>query len=371
MKNIFFFKFIKLKLKPRFFFKTRKKKKFKTRYIKLFKNKLFSKIFFKCAIYSYFRKRLKKKILSDYIFNALKKLKKISTISAIKKKKYFKKKKKLKHNYFIKKRKNRKILFKYKAIKVKYFKRYFLFINFLNYIYIENKKIKNISNYLFFNNRMLLSSSIKFYASKKKKKKKKTYFFNFWQKKLVTYKKSRLTHWNVYNNGKTLKKRRYKSFFPLFTKLKTLNKIKINDFIFTYFSIKFNLSYNFWKNFSLLYKLFYIQKKKKIYQIPISLKFWVFLKHIKHKSLYVKKKIKKWVYKRWKVRKKFWMKVKKKIPKYFFKQSIMFKGVFNNIHFDFLTNYFSILKVNKNKNTINSFIYNNKLIKLNNFRYKS
>lgn len=65
------------------------------------------------------------------------------------------------------------------------------------------------------------------------------------------------------------------------------------------------------------------------------------------------------------------MEFKKKIPKFFSKQIYTSNGILNKIHYDFLTNYFCILKKNKLLTTTHDVIYNNKLLKLHDFRYKS
>jgi hypothetical protein len=65
------------------------------------------------------------------------------------------------------------------------------------------------------------------------------------------------------------------------------------------------------------------------------------------------------------------MQQKKNFPKFLKKKSYWNESTNNNIQYDFLTNYFIILK--KYNFTLNnqSIIFKNKFLKLNNFRYKS
>lgn len=202
-----------------------------------------------------------------------------------------------------------------------------------------------------------------------KKLKKKNYFFNSWQGLLITWKQAREYHWNLYNKHKKLKKRRYRNFLPSFLKK---NKI-IQEIIINYFSFKFNFSNIFWNVFTNLYLYFYKKniKKKEIFQIPINIIFWIFLKLIKQSKIKIKKKINLWLKKNWKIKKTFWMSIKKKIPKYFLKQTYKIQGLKNIIQYDFITNYFCILKEKNNYIKINNFIFSNKLLKLHNLRYKA
>jgi hypothetical protein len=203
---------------------------------------------------------------------------------------------------------------------------------------------------------------------KKKTKKKKVYFFNSWRGMLVTWKKSRLFHWNLYKSG-TLKKRRYRNFLPPFLKKDT---IKI-DLIVKYFTFKFQFSSLFWKYFTQMY-LFFFNKSlilKQVLQIPINFLFWIFLSKLRREKYKLKRKIKSWLYKNIRIRKTFWMEIKKKTPKFFSKQIFIFKKIKNSIQYDFITNYFCIIKNCEKYEKINEYLFNNKMLKMNNFRYKS
>ena len=142
--------------------------------------------------------------------------------------------------------------------------------------------------------------------------------------------------------------------------------------IILFFIIKFNLSYIFWKNFTELYRYYFNQniKIKNIYQLPIHKLFWNFLKKLKFKKIKINKKIVKWIKTKKRISITFWMMHKKQIPPFFLKQTYYDSANTNNIQYDYLTNYFCILK---KKNTIiwNDYIYNNKLLKLHDFRYKA
>jgi len=65
------------------------------------------------------------------------------------------------------------------------------------------------------------------------------------------------------------------------------------------------------------------------------------------------------------------MQQKKKIPKFFTKQIIENNGVTNGIQYDFITNYFIIVKKLRNEEHTNTFIFKNKFLKLHGFRYKA
>lgn len=203
---------------------------------------------------------------------------------------------------------------------------------------------------------------------KKKQKKKKTYFFNSWRGLLVTWKKSRLFHWKLYREG-TLKKRRYRGFLPAFFKK---NKIKL-DIIIKYFTFKFQFSSLFWKYFTQMY-LFFFNKSlvsKQILQIPINFLFWIFLSKMRREKYKLKRRVKSWLYKNIRIKKTFWMEIKKKTPKFFSKQIFSFKKIKNAIQYDFITNYFCIIKNTETYEKVNEYLFNNKMLKMNNFRYKS
>lgn len=199
------------------------------------------------------------------------------------------------------------------------------------------------------------------------KSKKKTYFFNSWRGYLTTWKNSRLFHWNIYKQG-TLKTRRYRNFLPPFLKKE---KIEI-DIIIKYFSFKFQLSNLFWKQFSQMYLFFYdkILIIKKIFQIPINLLFWNFLNFIRNNHYKIKKKLQSWFYRNIRIRSTFWMEIKKNTPKFFDKQIFIFKKIKNAIQYDFLTNYFCVIKHCEAYEKLHDYIFNNKMLKMHNFRYK-
>jgi len=64
------------------------------------------------------------------------------------------------------------------------------------------------------------------------------------------------------------------------------------------------------------------------------------------------------------------MEIKKNTPKFFAKQIFIFKKIKNAIQFDFLTNYFCVIKECEAYEKIHDYIFNNKLLKMHNFRYK-
>jgi len=196
-----------------------------------------------------------------------------------------------------------------------------------------------------------------------------TYFFNCWQGLLTGWKNARQFHWDIYNKNKSLKKRRYRNFLPPFLKK---NKI-IQNIIINHFTFKFNFSNIFWDIFTKLYLHFFNKniKIKEIFQIPINYLFWIFLTSLKNDKLKIKKKIDLWLDKNSKIKKTFWMSIKKKIPKFFTKQTYKIKNLKNIIQYDYITNYFCILKEKKNYITLNDYIFSNKLLKLHNFRYKA
>lgn len=196
----------------------------------------------------------------------------------------------------------------------------------------------------------------------------KTYFFNSWRGLLVTWKNARLYHWKIYKKG-TIKKRRYRVFLPPF-----LQKTKIKlDLIINYFSFKFKFSNLFWKEFSKLYLYFFDKKltKKEIFQIPINLIFWIFLNKLRRKKRRIKKKIKSWLYRNIRIKRTFWMELKRKTPKFFSYQLFNFNKTNSAIQYDFVTNYFCVIKNCISFEAINEYILNNKLLKMHNFRFKS
>ena len=246
--------------------------------------------------------------------------------------------------------------------------------NLINKIYfnklqseLKSRSISyNITNYLFLNNFTYENYILNFFLKKKQETKKKTFFFNFRNKKLKTYKIARIIHWQFYKK-KTLKTRRYKNFLYDFLK----KKKKFINILFNYFIIKFKLSYNFWISFSNFNVYFYKKTiKKNIYQFPINYVFWNFLKKHKKKTLFIDKKIFFWIKKKNKIQNTFWMQKKKKIPNFIKKKEFKNLNIKNNIQYDFITNYYIILKNKINTNDNASFIFKNKFLKLHDFRYK-
>ena len=309
---------------------------------------------------SYYKKaadRLKKILLLKYIKNKKKKIHKIGLFFFLKK---------------IGKKKYSKI----GSLKPLYMKKKSIYINYLNIIQKKEKKEKIIYNNLFLNKFSVKSFFIDFYLKskqtknilKKNTKQNKTFLFNFWKKKLTTFKCARAIHWGYYTK-KTIKKRRYKNFLSFF--LKKLNRSE--DYIINCFILKFSLSYIFWKNFTTLYLEFFEKKikEKVIYQIPVSLLFWTFLKKNQSVKKKIQKKIQKWIKNKSKIQKKFWMKSKQNIPPFFSKQIYHNKHASNDVQYDFLTNYFCILKKKKIFTSLNGPIGSNKLLKLHDFRYKA
>lgn len=232
----------------------------------------------------------------------------------------------------------------------------------------------NINNFLWLNDKLFESYVLKFFFNKKKlltrtfTKKGKTFFFNFRNKKLTTYRNARSTHWKFFTH-KTLKERRYQNFLDIF-----LKKTKSYFYhIFTFFAFKFRLSYQFWTNFNYLYKNFYFTNKvkKQIYQLPIHSDFWCFIRQYDLNKTKINTKVKFWQDKRMRIRKTFWMQQKKRIPKYLKKKIFEITGITNCIQYDFITNYFAILKQHRQLTHTDLFIFKNKYLKLHGFRYNS
>ncbi len=65
------------------------------------------------------------------------------------------------------------------------------------------------------------------------------------------------------------------------------------------------------------------------------------------------------------------MQQKRKIPKFFKKKIFEVNGVKNTLQYDFITNYFSILKKHSQPSHTNLFILKNKYLKLHGFKYNS
>lgn len=229
-----------------------------------------------------------------------------------------------------------------------------------NYLWLNNKNYENyLLNFFFFKKQLL----------KKNLKKKKIFFFNFRNKRLKTYRIARNVHWKNFTS-KSLNERRYQNFLNLYLK-------KPNTFISnitTIFSFKFRLSYKFWTSVNIFYNTYYKNfslKKKKIFQLPIHLDFWYLLKFYNVYKQKINKKILLWQFKRLRIKKTFWMQQKKKTPKFLKKKIFEAKGLLNSLQYDFITNYFAVLKSYGSSNHSNLFIFKNKYLKLHGFKYKS
>ena len=229
-----------------------------------------------------------------------------------------------------------------------------------NYLWLNNKNYENyLLNFFFFKKQLL----------KKFLKKKKTFFFNFRNKRLKTYRIARNVHWKSFTN-KSLNERRYQNFLNL--SLKKQNNFFYN--IATIFSFKFRLSYKFWTSISIFYNNYYKTfslKEKKIFQLPVHIDFWYLLKFYNTYKQKINKKILLWQSKRLRIKKTFWMQQKKKTPKFLKKKIFEAKGLLNTLQYDFITNYFAILKFYKSNTHTNLFIFKNKYLKLHGFKYKS
>ena len=205
----------------------------------------------------------------------------------------------------------------------------------------------------------------------------KVIIFNFFQKKVKTYKNARLVHWGLKHEQKLIKENRYKKFINKHIKKKLKLKINTENIIIYYFlNLNFNLS---WK-FSIYFfnKIFSITKinlikQFNIYRLPINKTFKKIIKFFKKKHKKNLKKTKRWSYLKFLKVKQFWKMKKSALPK-FVKQNKIFLKNFNNIlQFDKITQSFIILKhFYKNiKLNTNILEYNNKLYKITNFKYRS
>lgn len=245
--------------------------------------------------------------------------------------------------------------------------------SFLN---LKKKNSFSINDYMFLNYESLESYYLKFYVKEFKinpqkslrEKKKKMFFFNFNTEKLSTYREARKTHWKFFNK-KTIKCSRYQKFLNFFLKKTNLFFNKI----FTYFQFKFKFSYQFWISFNLLYQSFFNldSNYKKIFQLPIHKLFWRFLKQYSLQGLKSSIKISDWQSKRSRIKRTFWMQQKIKLPKYLRKKNFNIEGITNTIQYDFITNYFIILKSFSKFNHTDFYIFKNKYIKLHGFKYNS
>ena len=303
----------------------------------------------------------KKRIFIEYLIKNYKKL--LPSKIYKKRKKFYK----VLLNIKLKFRKIKKHWFEYST--------YNYLINHKNFDYIFHKNTKdfNINNFLWLNSKGYEHYLLNFFFHKKKfliKKNisSKTFFFNFRNKKLKTYRTARFTHWKYFTT-KTIKKRRYQKFLNFF--LKKQNSLFQN--IFTFFTFKFRLSYHFWLNFNFLYhKHYFIQNTKKpILQLPIHEDFWSIMTQYDAAKQFVDSKILLWQSRRIQIKKTFWMQQKKNIPKFIKKKIFNVVGIKNSIQYDFITNYFVILKNLNYKTHNNIFIFKNKYLKLHGFKYNS
>ena len=108
-----------------------------------------------------------------------------------------------------------------------------------------------------------------------------------------------------------------------------------------------------------------------ILQIPIHTDFWDFLENYNLDRDLVDEKIVNWQEKKIKIKRTFWMQQKRKIPKFFKKKIFHSHGITNSIQYDFITNYFIILKKSCHTTHTNLFIFKNKFLKLHGFRYNA
>lgn len=232
----------------------------------------------------------------------------------------------------------------------------------------------NINQFMWLNNKSYENYLLYFFSNEESDDTElinlsnKTFFFNFKNKKLKVYKLARQTHWGAFTN-KSINKRRYQIFLDNF-----LQKSKhFFTTLFTIFIFKFKLSFNFWKNFSNFYTSLYniVLNKKQIFQIPIHQTFWKFIHNYELSKVKIDQKITLWQNTQAHIKKTFWMQQKRNIPKFLKKKQLNFNGIENCIQYDFLTNYFCIIK-QFNQNTFNNdFIFKNKYLKLHGFKYNS
>ncbi len=271
---------------------------------------------------------------------------------------------------------NRIIEYRFKKIEILFT----MISNFSTYNYLKKKQF-SIDDYMFLHRYTHEQYLTKFYSNVCLEtnyflktnnvpniKKVYTYFFNFRNKKLKTFGNARVVHWNFFLN-KTIKKRRYKNFLEYF--LKNQNKYMFQ--MFDYFTFKFKLSYIFWLNFTTY--LFYFYKKKlnckQIYQFPVDTDFWQILNFFQLKKKKINSQITRWIVKKEKIRKTFWMQQKKNFPKFLKKKTFWNNQIKSNIQYDFITNYFAILKNVSFSSNSQQVIFKNKLLKLNGYRYKA
>ena len=223
------------------------------------------------------------------------------------------------------------------------------------------------------NDKTLAGYLIKSYSreTSKFKLKKKTFFFNFSKKKLNVYKVARKTHWLFFIKGKKLNKRRYSAYIKKYMK----TSVKFTHTLLFMLISKFKLSFSFWESFFYMYKDSYSSnsgRAKKIYQLPIHKYFWSFLVKQKHKREKIAVQIRVWQLRFLRIKKTFWMKQKKKLPKILKKKALCSDDYNQSIYFDFLTNYFFLFSVRCGySRSYLDYFNRNKYLKLHDFRYKA
>jgi hypothetical protein len=65
------------------------------------------------------------------------------------------------------------------------------------------------------------------------------------------------------------------------------------------------------------------------------------------------------------------MQQKKKIPTFFKKKIFEITGAHNCLQYDFITNYFTLIKNFRSEKHTNLFVFKNKYLKLHGFKYNS
>lgn len=358
-------------------------KRLKKKVIKTSKN--FKKLQSLDSFYSFtkFRRKSRNKKIKHKFKSLLLKIKGLSRLRLNRIKKYgIKTKRAVKHSkiiyFLLKKVKRLNKIFEYRFKRVKIL--YIMIPNALSYNHLKKKHF-SIDDYMFLHRYTHEQYLTKFYSNVSLEtnyflkpnnvpniKKVYTYFFNFRNKKLKTFGNARVVHWGFFLN-KTIKKRRYKNFLKYFLK----NQDKFIYIMFDYFTFKFKLSYIFWLNFTTY--LFYFYKKKlnckEIYQFPVDLSFWKVLNSYQLKKGQISSQINRWIVKKEKIKKTFWMQQKKNFPKFLKKKTFWNNQIKSNIQYDFITNYFVILKNVNFVSNNQQIIVKNKLLKLNGYRYKA
>ena len=241
------------------------------------------------------------------------------------------------------------------------------------FLALKKKKTFDLANNLFINDKALAGYLVKSYSREtlKTELNKKTFFFNFSKKKLNIYKVARRTHWLFFVKGKKLNKRRYSAYIKKYMRI----SIKFTHTLLFMLVNKFKLSFLFWESFFCIYKDSYSlnsSRVKKIYQLPIHKYFWSFLVKQNHKREKIAVQIRVWQLRFLKIKRTFWMKQKKKLPKILKKKTLSNEESCRNVHFDFLTNYFFLFSIKNNYSSSYLDYFNrNKFLKLHDFRYKA